>query len=119
MVNTAAKHIAQEGRDHASCSTNDVAEKLKTIHDAMDHSGEEIEQLLQGMPDRQRLIARVLMARDFYHTALAHVCYLRGLPQETGHAELRPEEMKPGEPLPVLPFNEWLFPVQGRPASHG
>jgi hypothetical protein len=110
MLDAEAVHVAQEARDHVICSVDDLREKLKTLLDATDKAEEHLQILLRDRVDRERLTARVLIARDMYHLAELYIRHLKNMPEQTGHAELRPEELKEdGEPKPVLQFRESLF----------
>ena len=111
MVEAEAVHVDQEFRDYLIMSINDLRRWLRERSSQVEVADKELEQLVTRLPDRERLAIRCMLIRDIFHIAKLYQQLLRTPEAEVaaGPISVFPEELKNHEPLPVLPFREWLF----------
>jgi hypothetical protein len=112
MLDTETVYVGQEFRDYEVLSITGLRAMLKDRQTKIEQSGAVLEQALATMPDRERLIVRCLLSRDFYHVAALYERIVRKdeVAHATGPVEPKPEELTADdEPKPVVPFQEWLF----------
>ena len=113
MLDMEVSYVRREAEDYRLFSTNDLLERLKDRHRDLTVVEAELEFSLKRLSDRDRLIVRNLIARDFWHIAKLFEKYLRSddvepVESNTGrHNEILVNE--DAEPVALIPFKETLF----------
>ena len=113
MLDMEVSYVKREAEDYRLFSTNDLLERLKDRHRDLTVVEAELEFSLKRLSDRDRLIVRNLIARDFWHIAKLFEKYLRSddaapVEPNTGrHNEILVNE--DAEPVALIPFKETLF----------
>jgi len=113
MLDMEVSYVKREAEDYRLFSTNDLIERLKDRHRDLTVVEAELEFSLKRLSDRDRLIVRNLIARDFWHIAKLFEKYLRSddvepVESNTGrHNEIFVNE--DAEPVALIPFKETLF----------
>jgi hypothetical protein len=112
MLEAEGVYLGQEFRDHDSCSMAQLREWLKQRQTLLTTAGAHLDLILRGLSNRERLILRCLIARDMYHVAALYQLFLEEphVADAAGPSKLVDEELTPQEePIPAVPFTEWLF----------
>jgi hypothetical protein len=112
MLEVESGYVRQELEDYLLRSKDELRERLKELNERLATTGESLQAMLAKVADRERLALRCMMARDFLHIAALYESFLGGaeLPKPVVPAKPVPEELTAeDEPMPVVPFREWLF----------
>src|SRR5689334_2620578 len=77
MLEAEGIYVGQEFRDHQSSSITQLKEWLTQRQTLIVTTGANLDHVLRSLPDRERLILRCMIARDFYHMAALYERFLR------------------------------------------
>jgi hypothetical protein len=113
MLDGEAKWLQRELDDHLIYSLTGLKELLADLQTKAAGAEAELAMRLKGIPDRERLALKCMIARDVFHVGMLYLTLLRSSPavqDATGTHELAPEELDKDEnPRPALVFKESLF----------
>jgi len=111
MLEMEVSYVKHEVEDYRLYSMSELENRLTDRHRDLITVEAELEFSLKQLSDRDRLIVRNLIARDFWHIAKLFEKYLRS-------DEIEPFEPNTGkfidievnaEPVGIIPFKETLF----------
>jgi hypothetical protein len=113
MLDTEVKWVQRELDDHLLLSLTDLHKNLADVQLKVARVEATLQLKLRGLPDRERLALKGMIARDVLHIGLLYQTFLQSSPtveQATGVSQTSAEEVdQDGESLPVLLFPPSLF----------
>jgi hypothetical protein len=106
-----AKYLGREAEDYETLAPSDVETKLIERHANCKHSWEQLQLLIESVPERNQRILNALLFRDFYHILELYLTYLR-----SAHSQAAISTRSPAKHLAPASssFSEWLFDLSNR-----